>query len=432
MEFKKEGNSFSKGMQFSDDMKRFVADEAARFTTESNEAASASIDVAVEHALRYSKEKNVGRKKEQQQILDEIKAKKKETKKSVKVDSVSSIHPSEKKFVDSTSQKDDIGLGKFEKTESGSFEKSAEPESKFSSGDTKKMEEKSASGKDGDTKEKDAKKAKSKESKSAAAKTALANVFKAKKELSNDLVREGGTGDALKDGSTGLMRVFLEAINPMRYVKQLMAKIAGIIAPYLLTFMMVFSLLLIIISFVFSVLQPIAEVGEALDTFISFITGGDDDEMKNSELSNEEIDEIVENARADETQEKVIHFALSKVGYPYSQENRTSGTAYDCSSLAYYSWKEAGVDISFGSGYPPTAAEGARMLESKGKKLATMDLKPGDLVYYGGSSNGRYMGIYHVAIYVGNGMAVEALNEAYGVVYQRLRTKNAIMVCRPE
>ena len=46
-------------------------------------------------------------------------------------------------------------------------------------------------------------------------------------------------------------------------------------------------------------------------------------------------------------------------------------------------------------------------------------------------ANGRYMGIYHVAIYVGNGMCVEALNTSYGVVYQRLRTTNAIMVCRP-
>ena len=60
-----------------------------------------------------------------------------------------------------------------------------------------------------------------------------------------------------------------------------------------------------------------------------------------------------------------------------------------------------------------------------------MDLQPGDLVFYGGEANGRYMGIYHVAIYVGNGMCVEALNTSYGVVYQRLRTTNAIMVCRP-
>ena len=46
-------------------------------------------------------------------------------------------------------------------------------------------------------------------------------------------------------------------------------------------------------------------------------------------------------------------------------------------------------------------------------------------------AKGRYMGIYHVAIYVGNGMAVEALNEDYGVVYQKLRTNKACMVCRP-
>ena len=72
-----------------------------------------------------------------------------------------------------------------------------------------------------------------------------------------------------------------------------------------------------------------------------------------------------------------------------------------------------------------------RMLEADGKSLSTMDLKPGDLIYYGGEANGRYLGIYHVAIYVGNGKAVEALSTKYGVVYQTLRTKNAIMVCRP-
>ena len=71
------------------------------------------------------------------------------------------------------------------------------------------------------------------------------------------------------------------------------------------------------------------------------------------------------------------------------------------------------------------------MLNEKGKTLDTMDLLPGDLIYYGGSINGRYMGIYHVAIYIGNGNAVEALNEKCGVVYQKLRTKNAIMVARP-
>ena len=76
------------------------------------------------------------------------------------------------------------------------------------------------------------------------------------------------------------------------------------------------------------------------------------------------------------------------------------------------------------------------MLNNAGKTVASEDagsfsMKPGDLIYYGGSDNGRYKGIYHVAIYVGNGCAVEALNTEYGVVYQTVRTKNAIMVCRP-
>ncbi len=420
MEFKKQGASFSSGKRFSDDMRRFVADEAARFTNESNEAASASIDGALEHALRYSKSKNVGKRKEQQKILDEIKAKKKE-----KTASDSSIHPSQDKFVDLAPKEKETSASRFEESSEATFDGKGKAEEKFIS-DSKEAEK----NKEVSTKEKEAKKSKSKETKRAATKTALANIFKAKKELSNDLVREEVTGDALKDGSKGLMSVFIEAVNPMRFVRELLAKIVGVVAPYLLSFMLIFSLLLMIISFIFSILQPIAAVGEALENFISFFTG--DGGMTTSALSDSEIDSIIASAGADEVEEAVIRFALSKVGYPYSQEYRTSGSAYDCSSLAYYSWESAGVDISFGTGYPPTAAEGARMLEARGKKLATMDLKPGDLIYYGGEANGRYMGIYHVAIYVGEGKVVEALNETYGVVYQKLRTKNAIMVCRPE
>ena len=141
--------------------------------------------------------------------------------------------------------------------------------------------------------------------------------------------------------------------------------------------------------------------------------------------------QAVLDAVSDENGKQVVSFVLSKVGYPYSQAYRDSGSYYDCSSLAYYAWEAAGVDISFGGRYPPTAAEEARMLNARGYSLGSMDLQPGDLIFYGGQGNGRYMGIYHVAIYVGNGMAVEALNETYGVVYQRLRTQNAIMVCRP-
>ena len=153
-------------------------------------------------------------------------------------------------------------------------------------------------------------------------------------------------------------------------------------------------------------------------------------------LDEEEIDEIVEDSGATGRQKDVIRYALSKVGYPYSQTDRTSGSAYDCSSLVYYCWMAAGVDISYGGGYPPTAAAEASKLYSKGEvvnstRLDIKDMEPGDLIFYGGHDNGRFLGIYHVAVYVGNGEVVEAFNEKHGVVYQTLRTKNLILVLRP-
>lgn len=402
MEFKKADFIFERKDQFGNDMRRFVSDEAAKFTTGGNEAASASIDETVERGFRFSKETSKGKIREQKRILLEIKKKKDE------LFASESIDPSEEK-IDSPTP---------------SHSKN-EKESKASSHEGKKEKET----KQFVAKENTAKKTKSKETKKAAAKTALTSVFQAKKEISNGLVSDKVTGDALKDGNSGMIRVMTEVINPMRYVKSLCAKILAVILPYILGFMAVFSILLIIIAFLFSVLQPLAAVGDALHSFVSLFTN--ESTFVNSTLSEEEIEEIVAAAGVDETQEAVIRYVLSKVGYPYSQENRSSGTAYDCSSLAYYAWESAGVDIGYELGYPPSAAEGARMLEADGKSLETMALEPGDLIYYGGEGNGRYLGIYHVAVYVGNGKAVEALNTQYGVVYQNLRINNAIMVCRP-
>ena len=153
-------------------------------------------------------------------------------------------------------------------------------------------------------------------------------------------------------------------------------------------------------------------------------------------LTEEEINEIVAGSGATGSQEAVIRFALSRVGCAYSQTARGSGGAYDCSSLAYYAWQAAGVDISYGGGYPPTAAVEASRIYTNGTVVSstTTDgdpMQPGDLIFYGGHDNGRYLGIYHVAIYVGNGQVVEALNQQHGVVYGTIRTRNVILVLRP-
>lgn len=84
-----------------------------------------------------------------------------------------------------------------------------------------------------------------------------------------------------------------------------------------------------------------------------------------SSMTEDEINAILSGI-TDSRQKTVCSYALHRVGFQYSQDMRDSGNYYDCSSLVYYSWKDAGVDIS------------------------------------------------HVAVYVGNGKVVEALNEIGG------------------
>ena len=406
--FKSSNAVFKDKNCFVDDMKRFVCDEAARFTTGGNEAASASIDEAFERGVRFSVEKNKRAIKAQKQVIKELNTEKKEL---LKTD-IESIHPSE---------------GEGGSTDSSSSSNTSEKDSKEKKESS--SNQRSEKEKEIDSKKEAVKKEKSKEAKKAGAKVAVANLLKAKAEMSNDLSGEKVTGDAMKDGNTGMMKILTYYLNPMTYMRKLVAYLGAVIAPYILAFMAIAAVVMIIVMFIFSILQPLQEIGNAITNFLSMFTATE--EYVDEGMSQTKIDEILAGISADDTQKAAVSYALSKVGCDYDPYDRMSGTSFDCSSLAYYAWEAAGVDISFGMGYPPSAAEEAKMLEQFGYSIGTMDLQPGDLVFYGGNGNGRYMGIYHVAIYIGNGMAVEALNESSGVVYQRLRTQNAIMVCRP-
>jgi len=143
-------------------------------------------------------------------------------------------------------------------------------------------------------------------------------------------------------------------------------------------------------------------------------------------LTPQEISNITDKI-SNPTQNAVASFVLSKVGYPYSQPLRNSGKAFDCSSLAYYAWKSAGVDISFGGG--TTAAAEAQGL--KNKSVKEENLQPGDLIFYNYTTNGRYKNISHVGIYVGNGKMVEAVDEAHGVCLGNYHNGGLVMICRP-
>ncbi|MFJ2739103.1 NlpC/P60 family protein [Streptomyces sp. NPDC087440] len=87
---------------------------------------------------------------------------------------------------------------------------------------------------------------------------------------------------------------------------------------------------------------------------------------------------------------KVLAFARAQLGKPYVW-GATGPSSYDCSGLTQAAWKAAGVDL------PRTTWDQVKV----GERVATKDLKPGDLVFF-------YDDISHVGIYKGDGMMIHA------------------------
>jgi len=69
--------------------------------------------------------------------------------------------------------------------------------------------------------------------------------------------------------------------------------------------------------------------------------------------------------------------------------NGTTTAGFDCSGFTQYVFKKLGVDIPRDS----------RSQAKRGEKVATKDLRAGDLVFF--NTNGK--GVSHVGIYVGDG-----------------------------
>ncbi|REK87468.1 glycoside hydrolase [Streptomyces inhibens] len=88
--------------------------------------------------------------------------------------------------------------------------------------------------------------------------------------------------------------------------------------------------------------------------------------------------------------EKALAFARAQIGKPYVW-GATGPTSYDCSGLTQAAWKAAGVDL------PRTTWDQVKV----GQRVATSDLKPGDLVFF-------YDDISHVGMYIGGGKMIHA------------------------
>lgn len=124
---------------------------------------------------------------------------------------------------------------------------------------------------------------------------------------------------------------------------------------------------------------------------------------------------------------QAVQNALARLGKPYSQAKRDSGDYYDCSSLTYYSYKEAGITLSYhGSN---TAASQGQLLSDRGCEIDYEDIQPGDLIFYSFTRNGRYKNISHVAVYAGNGYLVDASSSKGCVIFRPVYSTGKIVMC---
>lgn len=128
-----------------------------------------------------------------------------------------------------------------------------------------------------------------------------------------------------------------------------------------------------------------------------------------------------------DTGSQAVKNALARLGKPYSQSERDSGDYYDCSSLTYYAYKEAGITLSYhGSN---TAASQGQLLSDRGCEVDYEDIQPGDLIFYSFTRNGRYQNISHVAVYAGNGYLVDASSSKGCVVFRPVYSTGKIVMC---
>jgi cell wall-associated NlpC family hydrolase len=88
--------------------------------------------------------------------------------------------------------------------------------------------------------------------------------------------------------------------------------------------------------------------------------------------------------------QKAIDFACAQLGEPY-QFGADGPSTWDCSGLTMKAWAAAGVSL------PHSSA----MQAGYGSRISISELRPGDLVFY-------YSPIHHVAIYLGNGLVIDA------------------------
>ena len=103
----------------------------------------------------------------------------------------------------------------------------------------------------------------------------------------------------------------------------------------------------------------------------------------------------------------VVELAEQYLGTPY-RSGGTTTNGVDCSGLTYSVYRSVGVRL------PRSSDDQARV----GEPVSRDELAPGDLVFFGSSSN-----VSHVGIYAGDGEFIHASTRAHSVRFDRLDNK---------
>lgn len=90
----------------------------------------------------------------------------------------------------------------------------------------------------------------------------------------------------------------------------------------------------------------------------------------------------------------------------YTSGGNTPDQGLDCSGFCLYCLKQGGISLNARASYDIAA--------TAGKKIASKDMKPGDLVCYDGSPAGNGL-VNHVAVYIGDGKIAHAIGTGRGL-----------------
>ena len=103
---------------------------------------------------------------------------------------------------------------------------------------------------------------------------------------------------------------------------------------------------------------------------------------------------------------RVVDVAVGLRGSRY-RWGGTTPAGFDCSGFLYYVYRQFGITL------PRTTIEQS----NAGIRITAAELRPGDLVYFRNTSR---RGISHIAIYIGNGKIIHAVNERVDVTISEL------------